>query len=445
MPKNLRKPKHDPKCDETESDLGEPNGRWRTEHATRAKYAAAVQSISVIGRRPYDWMRRDLLSGSSGDDRRNWFVRTVLKNDPSFLVQEHDWILYPSHLAIVREARAFDYMSRHQLFGLVESLSQDSAEWKAAAAAAVCPTSLYQTRGRIPHGFRFVRKNQVCRNKVVCPHCYARLMTEQFRAAARFVEHDPPEYLALFSRSSLVDLADSERFHQHRHCTRNELIALAKSAGGTGGIWSQQIGPALSSETRWSGDEVRVSELEALELRVAVMAVIPGTRQSLERLREFPSQRQHIEQLTEVDLQRFDVKRSLRSFFLKGRDLSTTPNKLQENSHGLFHWPPVSICSPAQWVSRYYLMRNQPAARRWGSWSKQSSKKDPIAQTTGQSSSPTQQQRRGKLLRAAEPILIGLGFPLNPLPGRVKLRELLSEAGIVTSERDVRWLISHLS
>ena len=90
------------------------------------------------------------------------------------------------------------------------------------------------------------------------------------------------------------------------------------------------------------------------------------------------------------------------------------------------------------------MMRNQPAARRWGSWSKQSSKTDPIAQTTEQSSPPTQ-QRRGKLLRAAEPILIGLGFPQNTLPGRVKLRELLSEAGIVTSERDVRWLISHLS
>lgn len=445
MPINLRKPRHDPQWDDTEGDLGEPNGRWRTEHAKRAKYAAAVQSISVIGRRPHDWMKRDLLAGSCGDDPRNWFVRKVLKNDPPFLVQEHDRIPSRSHLAIIREARAFDYMIRHQLFHLIESLTEESPEWKAAAAAAVCPTSLYQTRGRIPHGFRFVRKNQVCRNNVVCPHCYARLMTDQFRTAARFVEHEPPEFLALFSRSSLVDLTDSERFHQHRHCTRKELVALAKSAGGAGGIWSQQVGPALSSETRWSGDEVRVSELEALELRVAVMAVIPGTRQSLERLREFLSQRQHIEQLTEVDLQRFDVKRSLRSFFLKGRDLSTTPNKLQENSHGLFYWPPVSICSPAQWVSRYYMMRNQPTARRWGSWSKQSSKKDPIAQTTGQSSSPTQQQRRLALLRAAEPILIGLGFPQNTLPGRVKLRELISKAGIVASERDVRWLISHLS
>ena len=376
MPKNLRKPKHEPQWDEAESDLGEPNGRWRTEHATRAKYAAAVQSVSAVGRRPEDWIKRDLLSGSSGDDRRNWVLRKVLKNPSTFLEQEPDQILYQSHQTIVREARAFDYMIRHQLFELIGALPRDSAEWKAAAAAAVCPTSLYQTSERIPHGFGFVRKNQVCRNNVVCPHCYARLMIKQFEAAAQFVKHEHPAFIGLFSQSSLVDFSDSERFHQHRLCTRKELVALAKSAGGVGGIWSQQVGPALSSEMHWSDDEVRVSDVEALELRVAVMAVIPGTRQSLERLRGFPSQRQHIEQLTEVDLQRFDVKRSLRSFFLKGRDLSTTPNKLRENSQGLFYWSPVSICSPAQWVSRYYLMQNQPAARRWGSWSKQSSKKE---------------------------------------------------------------------
>jgi hypothetical protein len=88
MPMRLQIPKHDPQWDETESDLGEPNGRWQTEHARRAKYAAAVQSVLSMGRRPKDWMQRDLLAGSSGDDRRNWFVRTVLKNDPSFLVQE---------------------------------------------------------------------------------------------------------------------------------------------------------------------------------------------------------------------------------------------------------------------------------------------------------------------------------------------------------------------
>ena len=68
MQKNLNKPKHEPQWDEAESDLGEPNGRWQTEHAERAKYAAAVQSVFAIGRRPKDWMKRDLLSGSSGDE-----------------------------------------------------------------------------------------------------------------------------------------------------------------------------------------------------------------------------------------------------------------------------------------------------------------------------------------------------------------------------------------
>ncbi|WP_417737044.1 hypothetical protein [Rosistilla oblonga] len=444
MPNNLRKPNHEPQWDETESDLGEPNGRWQTEHAKRAKYAVAVQSVSAIGRRPKDWIKRDLLAGSSGDDRRNWFVRKVLKNKPSFLVQDRDRIL-PGQLTTVQEARAFDYMSRHQLFGLVESLSQDSAEWKAAAAAAVCPTSLYQTRNLIPCEFGFVRKNQVCRNKTVCPHCYARSMTDQFDVASQSVKDDPPEFIALFSRSCPVDLNHGDQFNEHRRCMRQELIDLAKSAGGVGGIWSQQVGPELRSDSRLFGDELRFSEREVLELRVAVVAVIPTTRQSLKRLNEFPSRRKLVENLTEIDVQRFDAKRSLRSFFLRGRDLGTSPNKLQENSHGLFYWPPASICSPDQWVSRYYLMCNQPAARRWGSWSKQNSNKDSIDQTAEKSTTPTQQQRRRTLLRSAKPILTGLGFPQNTLPGRVKLRELLSEAGIVASVRDVRWLLEHLS
>lgn len=445
MPTNRRKPRHNPQWDETESDLGEPNGRWQTEHGKRAKYATSVQSVSAVGRRPEDWMKRDLLSGSSGDDRRNWMVRKVLKNASTFLEQEPDQILYQSHRTIVREARAFDYMIRHQLFELIGALPRDSAERKAAAAAAVCPTSLYQTRERIPHGFHFVRKNQVCRNKVVCPHCYARLMTDQFRTAAQFVKNDPPEFLALFSRSNLVDLGGNERFHQHQLWMRKELVSVAKSAGGTGGIWTQQIAPALNSESHGAGDEVSFSELETLELRIAVMAVIPATRLSLERILDFPSKRKLIEELTEIDFQRFDAKRSLRSFFLKGRDISKTPTRLKENCHGLFYWPPVSICTPAQWVARYHLMRNQPVSRRWGTWSKQNSNKHSSDQVTPKTTLPTQQQRRIKLLRSAEPILIGIGFPQNTLPGRVELRKLLLKAGINASERDVRWLISHLS
>lgn len=445
MPNNLLPLKHEPQWDTTEDDLGAPNGRWQTEHARRAKYATALQMVSAIGRRPSDWIKRELLSGSSGDDSRNWFVRTVLKNNASFLIQDRDRILFTGDEAIIREARAFDYMIRHQLFALLDVLPSNSRERKAATAAAVCRTSLYETQERIPHKCGFIRNSQVCRNTSCCPHCYARLMADQYKNALEVVANHPPEYMALFSSAALVDLNNTKKVTQLRRSLRKHLVDLAKSAGGTGGIWTQQIGPALIDENHWYRDEFRESRVEALELRVAVMAVIPPTEPSLQRLNQFNPRRDLLETPLEIDVQRFDAKRSLRSFMVKGRAASTAQVRLQENNCGLFYWPPISICSQDQWVARYSLMRNQPVARHWGSWVKQHGSQGPVYEASQTPISPTPQQRRVTLLRAAEPVLIGLGFPQNTLPGRVKLRELLTDAEIVASERDVRWLISHLS
>ena len=445
MPKNLLPLKHEPQWDTTEDDLGEPNGRWQTEHAKRAKYATALQMVSAIGRRPSDWIKRELLSGSSGDDSRNWFVRKVLKNNASFLIQDSDCILFPGDESIIREARAFDYMTRHKLFALLDVLPRNSHEWKAATAAAFCRTSLYETKERIPHNFGFIRNSQVCRNTSCCPHCYARLMADQYKNAREVVVNHPPEYVALLSSAALVDLNNTIKFTQLRRSLRKHLVDLAKSAGGTGGIWTQQIGPALIDENHWCGDELSASRVEELELRVAVMAVIPPTGPSLQRLKQFKPRRDLLETPLEIDIQRFDPERSLRSFMVKGRAASTAQVRLQENNCGLFYWPPISICSQGQWVARYSLMRNQPAARHWGSWAKQHGSQGPVYEASQTPISPTPQQRRVTLLRAAEPVLIGLGFPQNTLPGRVKLRELLTDAEIVASERDVRWLISHLS
>jgi hypothetical protein len=185
--------------------------------------------------------------------------------------------------------------------------------------------------------------------------------------------------------------------------------------------------------------------VEELELRVAVMAVIPPTGPSLQRLKQFKPRRDLLETPLEIDVQRFDAKRSLRSFMVKGRAASTAQVRLRENNCGLFYWPPISICSDDQWVARYSLMRNQPTARHWGSWAKQHGNQGPVYEASQTPISPTPQQRRVTLLQAAEPVLVELGFPQNTLPGRVKLRELLTGAEIVASERDVRWLISHLS
>ena len=80
MPKNTKKPSHDPVFDEYEDALGESGGdRW-SEYTTEARYNTCVQNVSSVGGRTVDWMKRDLLVGSTGDDRRNWPHRTLLKN-----------------------------------------------------------------------------------------------------------------------------------------------------------------------------------------------------------------------------------------------------------------------------------------------------------------------------------------------------------------------------
>ncbi len=90
MPKNNRKPSHKPYINEFEDALGVYGGKTCHAHAWESMEKAAVQAVDCIGNRPIDWMKRQLLAGAAGDDRRNWMYRALLKNDPSFLVQSYD-------------------------------------------------------------------------------------------------------------------------------------------------------------------------------------------------------------------------------------------------------------------------------------------------------------------------------------------------------------------
>ena len=335
-----------------------------------AKQAAATQIVAKIGRRPSQWAMRELLPGATGDDPRCWFYRLNLKNDASFLNQKADRISADGDWATIREARAFDNMNRHFLFGLLDKLPDESAEWKAAARAAVCRTCLYKTHSLIPHEFSFVRDPQVCQNGWCCAYCYARLFGNQFEETTSLLKDAQPEFIALFSQADLIGLSDKASVDRLRKQIRTELLGVAKSAGCNGGIWTQQISPALSDHATWSGNQIRTFQYEALEFRMAVLGVVPRSRDNLERVRNFDRHRQILTLPTEIDIQQFDVRRSLRAFMVKARSMSRAKVQLQENTRGLFYWPPMSISAPNQWVSRFYLLRNQPAARHWGSWHK---------------------------------------------------------------------------
>ena len=438
MPKNhkIKKPAHEPQFDEHEDALGESSGKRGSEHAREAMYNTAVQDVKSVGRRPVDWIKRELLPGAAGDDRRNWPQRKILKNDPAFLLQSYDRLSSDAHKGTVREARVFDYLNRRHQLAMLAAMDLGTPEFKTAAGASVCPTTLYQTSTLIPHDWSFVRNRNVCNNSWACPHCYARLMAKQFRAAERRLAKLQPAYIALLSEECNVALADQELFKSGRAAMRASLQAAAEMLGGTGGLWTVQLGPTLGQKQYWDINEAHYENAEELVLRVAVMAYISNTHSSLSKLKAFIEGAQAAPQGVSIDVVPAGTLGALRAVMVKSRDNSTAKVQLKDNEHGLFYWPPMTLCSPQQWHCRFLMTRYQKSVRTWGDWCQRWS------QTSPTSSKSTPKQRRRELLEEAMPVLIETGYPEVPVPGRVALRELLNNTGINASERDVRWLIS---
>lgn len=436
MPKYQRKPAHTPQIDEHEDALGESGGKHWSEHAREAMYNTAVQDVKSFGRRPADWVKRDLLSATAGDDRRNWAQCKLLKNDPVFLVQSYDRLFCDAHKYIVREARVFDYLNRRHQLEMLASTERDTNEFKTAARASVCPTSLYQTSTLIPHDWRFVRKYNVCSNPWACPHCYARLMAEKYQVASRRLAEQQPAYIALLSDECNIPFADQEACRTQRIAMRASLQSTAERLGGTGGLWTVQLGPILGQKQYWDINEAHYENAEELVLRVAVMAYIPKEFPSLTKLKAFTTETHAAPGSISIDLVQAGKIGALRAIMVKSRNISTAEVQLKNNGHGLFYWPIMTLCSPQQWHSRFLMTRYQKSVWTWGDWCLRS------PQTPSTISKSTVKQRRQRLLETAMPILIETGYPEVPIPGRVALRELLNNSGFNASERDVRWLIS---
>ncbi|TWU15481.1 hypothetical protein [Allorhodopirellula heiligendammensis] len=436
MPEYQKKPAHTPRVAEHEDALGESCGKHESDYAREAKYLAAVQDVKALGRRPVDWMKRELLAGAAGDDRRNWAQRKVLKNDPSFLLQSYDRMSGKDHKSTVREARVFDYLSRCHLLAMHATTEEGTTEYKAAARATVCTTSLYQTSTQIPHTYRFVRNSNVCINPWVCPHCYARKMEEAFQDSACRLEEQRPRYIALLSQTCSIALADEDLCKSERAAMRSSLHSTAEMLGGTGGLWTVQLGPVLEQKQFWAANEACYENAEELALRVAVMAYIPNSLASLTKLKQFCVGNYVAPPGVYIDLVEAGQVGGLRAVMVKCRNSSEPTVKLKNNPHGLFHWPTMTLCSPQQWHTRFHMTHSQKSVRKWGDWCRKRTARPRVKPRS------RPQQRRERLLEAAGSILATSGYPAVPIPGRTILRKLLDDAGIKASERDVRWLIA---
>ncbi|MDB4810098.1 hypothetical protein OAH34_02760 [bacterium] len=431
----LRRPVSKPHIDPYEDALGKSGGNRDSPYSREAKFYAAVQEVKALGRRPQDWMKRDLLAGAAGDDRRNFPQRQLLKNESTFLEQNADAELLSPSPKVIRELRAFDYLSRQHLLEMKAAMPDESSAQKSAMLASVCPTSLYLTGTLIPHSAENTRRSNQCNNTWVCPHCYARRMAEQYQSAAARLEHNATAYVALLARQASIPLDDAQDFHCQRKAMRDALQAAAESLGVTGGLLTIQVGPTLKQQLYWDRNEACYEDVKQLVLRVAVMGGVTADKTSLSKL--------HYEgelappQGTAVDLLRHEIPGALRAIFVKARNSSYAAPQLTQNDYGLFHWPTMTLCSPHQWQSRFEITHNLKCVQPWGDWRK-NAKKPMVASTCdNEVTAANAAERRADLLRA-----VHAAGPDTASMGRVALRKFLQSKGLDVSQRDVRWLVT---
>jgi len=300
----LRPPIASPYIDPHEDAFGNPGGNRESDYSKQAKFYVAVQEMTALGLRPLDWIKRDLLAGAAGDDRRNFPHRTLLKNESTFLEQAADAIPPGPFQKQIRELRGFDYFSRRHQLEMQHAMRQGSSAERGAKLASVCPTSLYETKTLIPHHHKNSRKSNRCNNAWVCPHCYARKMAEQYEAAISRFGQSEAVYFMLLSRQSVISLDDAEDFHYQRKTMRDTLLSTAETLGVTGGLSTLQVGPTLEQEQYWDQNEASYRNTQQLVLRVAVMGGVKKNISSLSKTRRHYAGELTPPQETAIDLLR---------------------------------------------------------------------------------------------------------------------------------------------
>ena len=430
-----------------EDDTGIVKGKWVSPYGRIAKYLVARQPVIALGRRPTDWLKRDLLSGTTGDDPRAWFYRKTLKNQPNFLLHKKDQVLDESHGSVVRASRAFDYSHRHHLFKIKAECPPGTTEESWINSALDCPTSLYETRLRFRPKASRRRRSLVCQQVWFCPHCYCRAVVKNYQCAERMFEQSAPAFVVLITGEIVLEPRAYAQGKELLKTLRKKLLDIAKSMGGTGGIWTQQVTIERQAQDFWQGNELTDKSVDCLGLRVGVMAVIPKEETSLRLFRSSVTEGPSREPYLRVDAMRFDPKRTLRSAFsrrptkgIRGHDAN-----LSQNDHGLFYWPLLAISNFDQWRARLEITANQPASRRWGSWSKQGSaplkNHSTVESSQSVSVSANTISSIGKLAGKTDPVLDQIFSQLKKIPGRVRLQKELAKLGFTVTEREVRAIL----
>ena len=416
--------------------------------ALRARHALASQTCAAFGKRPRDWIRRDLLLKGAAQDPRNWLIRNVLHSRADFL-SSSDVEVPCDYEESYRLARAFDYSHRMQLAKFIPEFGPPHSHAISAAIAAFeCPTALYMIKKAKAKVSSLRRRGGVCKLAWICPHCYARRCSAAVKLALTSAIKSNTRFMLLLVDSVRIP-NEGVRLSQPKSvglvglAVRERLQDLAQQFGGTGGMWTQQVCP-ITTWNSGSGDNFQTGYDYGLELRIGLMASIPATIDSMKKLQQNSSRLEHGGPTFDSFLTPFDPSDSTKQRAQLRRIMIGRSKKCPVNNYrtpfiaGLFYWPPISLLDRETWLDRHRLTANQVMYRRWGDWSKQQNSLE-LPTTLAKDPKPVIRLNRQSEVHAA---INKLCAGMSELPGRQRLRRQLNERGFSVSEREVRRIIS---
>jgi hypothetical protein len=428
-------------------DFGYSTQPRDSENGRVAKKMVNIQNVKFFGLRPIDWIKRDLLVTAGFDDGRFWLLKKIAKQNPSFLYNKSDCtdasISRIDALRSISNSRAFDYCNRLYYLGVRDHFESVGYLDKAIRAILVCPTSLYATSFGGINILADPIAPETCKDLWNCPHCYARSVARFWKCAIDRLQKKPPAFLFLITHE--FDLIDQspEYCHSLIRENRNKLIDYARSYGGTGGIWTQQVTPKGSN--RFISIEKQVLEMPGAQLtaKVSLMAEVPKKPKSISRLKE--NLRSLSEHWDDSAISSYANQSTLRGLLIQKRRNASMDLYLEHerNYSGLFYWPLLTVCKPDQWHARFRIVRRQVTARRWGEWVTHESPVDNESihskKQTAQISKALRHSRDQKIEEASRTILTRYSEKTGGKKlGRHKLREQLNQTLFAVSEREVR-------
>ncbi len=352
-------------------DLGEPGGRFEFRHGGYAKAAVKNWAISAFGRRPQDYLQRDLLFGSFERDRRNWRWRKLCKHRPPWMAED-TLGLAEAHRRQIIFQRSFHLLHQAHCLELLDSASANDKTSRVIQELRWCPPvgSRVQWNGdrRMP-----VRN---CDRIDHCPFCFARKIATLYQQITAALPPAPGERGFLLLTATVTDgelteagITDSYGF------VRQFLIPAMKNTvttfGAEGGLVALQIGPNQYDSHQWNHGELTSSTDIGFEYHLGVLGEFSLTRDAIGNLKDqgsTPSLNvRGIKLQPDLSAINHQSHNSVR-IALAGHMAAYNGRQRLRTGRGLFSWPSVVLANYQQWQERFDLLRNRHLYDRWGSW-----------------------------------------------------------------------------